>query len=577
VTPPESRDGPVRPPVRINQLGYLPAGPKRATVVTSAPVGLAATVRDAAGHPVWTGRSRPWPVRPEPTSGLVVHVVDFTGVGAVGSGFTLDVAGRTSHPFRIADDLYAGLAVDALRFFYLQRSGCPIEEDRAPGYGRPAGHVGVPPNRGDTAVPAFAGSLYPDWVEDGCFDVSGGWYDAGDHGKYVTSGALPVWQLPSTLELLREPGTRAALVEECRWQLDWLLRMQVPTGHRYAEMAFHRVHGTEWAPLPMWPHRDPTRRVLHRPSTAATLALAAVAAHASRVLRADDPRYADRLLAAAVVAHTAARTHPPLLAPDDRGAFGGGPYDDDDLDDDRYWAAAELWLASGDTRYRDELRASPLHASGAVDLDGFDSNLVTGPALLDLALVDSALPERDRLTRAVLDGAERMIERQRRQPWGQPYAPETGWHWGSNGRVLNNLVVIGAAHRLSGAPALREAFLTGLDYLLGRNALGQCYITGYGTDDSHRQRTRHFAHDLDPAFPPPPPGAIAGGPTDQDHPGFPSDPRIAGLPPQLCYFDAPTSETTNDICIRWNAPLVAVAVQADLLGRGQPRRGSVGG
>jgi Glycosyl hydrolase family 9/Cellulase N-terminal ig-like domain len=74
------------------------------------------------------------------------------------------------------------------------------------------------------------------------------------------------------------------------------------------------------------------------------------------------------------------------------------------------------------------------------------------------------------------------------------------------------------------------------------------------------QRTRHFAHDVDPAFPPPPAGALAGGPTDQDHPGFPGDPRIAGRPAQLCYLDEPTSETTNDVCIRWNAPLVWVAL-----------------
>jgi endoglucanase len=83
--------------------------------------------------------------------------------------------------------------------------------------------------------------------------VSGGWYDAGDHGKYVTSGALPVWQLLVTLDLVRRRRSRTAgwsrtealLVEECRWQLDWLLRMQVPAGAPHAGLAFHRVHGSE--------------------------------------------------------------------------------------------------------------------------------------------------------------------------------------------------------------------------------------------------------------------------------------------------------------------------------------------
>jgi endoglucanase len=97
-----------------------------------------------------------------------------------------------------------------------------------------------------------------------------------------------------------------------------------------------------------------------------------------------------------------------------------------------------------------------------------------------------------------------------------------------------------------------------MDYLLGRNPVGLSYVTGYGTAYAHRQRVRHFAHTLDPAYPPPPPGSLAGGPASKTYPGFPGDPRFAGLPPQLCYVDELGSETTNDVCIRWNASLVWV-------------------
>jgi endoglucanase len=74
-----------------------------------------------------------------------------------------------------------------------------------------------------------------------------------------------------------------------------------------------------------------------------------------------------------------------------------------------------------------------------------------------------------------------------------------------------------------------------------------------------RVNPRHFAHDLDPSFPPPPAGALAGGPTSKCYPGFAPDPRLACLPPQCRYLDEPTSETTNDVCVRWNAPLVYLA------------------
>jgi endoglucanase len=534
-----------RPAVRINQLGYLSSGAKRATLLSSTTEPVGFRVVDTQERAVFSARSVPWPERPEPTSGQDVHVLDFSALPRRGI-FRIVAADAVSHPFRVDDGLYASLAVDALRFFYLQRSGCAILENRAPGYGRPAGHVGVPPNTGDTAVGAWTGPdaerLYPGWTEGGRFDVSGGWYDAGDHGKYVTSGALPVWQLLATIELLRghpnsaPVGLEAALLEEARWQLDWLLRMQVPPGHAYAGLAFHRVHGTEWAPDVMWPHRDPSTRVLHRPSTGAALHLAAAAARGARTFAAVDPAYAVRLREAARLAYRTAQQHPTLIAPDDGGVFGGGPYGDHDLSDDVFWAAVELGLSP------DPPPGDPF------PLDGFDVDRVAGPAHLTLGS-----------TELVAHAARRLVAVQRAQPWGQPYAPVGPWPWGSNGRLLNNLMLLGYGYELTGEMEFRDAVLSGFDYLLGRNALGQSYVTGYGTDFSHHQRTRHYARDRDPTFPPPPPGAVAGGPTNRTYPGFPDDPQLPMLPPQQAYLDVSTSETTNDVCIRWNAPLVWAA------------------
>ena len=162
----------------------------------------------------------------------------------------------------------------------------------------------------------------------------------------------------------------------------------------------------------------------------------------------------------------------------------------------------------------------------------------------------------------MLAAADRLVALQRSQPWDQPYAPAGGWDWGSTGRILANLVVLATAHDLAGRPRHRAAALAGLDFVLGRNAHGLSFVTGHGSETAHRQRVRHFGHALDPAFPPPPPGSLAGGPASKHYPGFPGDPRFAGLPPQFCYLDEPTSETTNDVCIRWNAALVWMAAYA---------------
>ena len=556
-----------RPRVRVNQVGYLRSGPKRAVLVTDAADPVRFEIVDGAGQRVLDGITVPWSVRPEPTSGLTVHVVDFTILDAAGDGYRVVADGATSHCFSIGGG-YGDLPADALQFFRLQRSGVAITEPA--GYARPAGHVSVPPNSGDTRVAAWTGAgaaaLYPGWRCAGTFDVAGGWYDAGDFGKYVVSTALPVAQLLGARERLltqhsAEPALADELLEECRWGLDWLLTMQVPAGYPLAGMVFHRVHGTSWPALPMWPHLDPTRRVLHRPSTAATLALAGAAAFGSRAFAGIDAGYAETLLDAALVAYRAAAAQPVLLAPADSAEFGGGDYADDQLDDDFYWAATQLFLATGRPEFRAAIDRSPCHHEEAAELDGFDWNRLTVPAWIDLATSGGAdaAAVRTAARGLLITHADRLIAVQRRQPWGQPYAPISGWDWGSNGLILNNLIVLATAYDLTLDDRYRSAALTGIDYLFGRNALGQSYVTGYGTDDSRHQRTRQYAHDLDPRFPPVPTGAIAGGANSRTYPGFPSDARLAGLPPQQCYLDEPTSEVTNDVCIRWNAPLVWMA------------------
>ena len=59
--------------------------------------------------------------------------------------------------------------------------------------------------------------------------------------------------------------------------------------------------------------------------------------------------------------------------------------------------------------------------------------------------------------------------------------------------------MLAAAHEITGDRRFRDAVAAGMDYLLGRNALGQSYVTGYGTDTTRHLRTRQFGHDLDPA------------------------------------------------------------------------------
>ncbi|URK87274.1 glycoside hydrolase family 9 protein [Rhizobium sp. RCAM05350] len=100
------------------------------------------------------------------------------------------------------------------------------------------------------------------------------------------------------------------------------MKMMVPDGQPLAGMVHHKVHDTKWTEVPMLPHLDPYLRALHRPSTAATLNLAAVAAQGARLFAPYDKEVAQRLLAAGQKAWLAAAANPVLFAPGSDGLQG---------------------------------------------------------------------------------------------------------------------------------------------------------------------------------------------------------------------------------------------------------------
>ncbi|MET7935147.1 glycoside hydrolase family 9 protein [Streptomyces sp. NPDC005322] len=561
------------PRVRVNQVGYLPFGPKRATVVTDAAEPVPWRLDNGAGVTVASGASTPR--GDDASSGQAVHTVDFGAVTETGTGYTLSADGETSYPFDITPTLYDQLRSDALHFFYLQRSGIAIDDALAPGYGRPAGHLGVEPNQGDTSVPCLPGT------GDYRLDVRGGWYDAGDHGKYVVNGGIAACQLLSAFERSRtapmaspdalgdgslrvpERGNGVPdILDEARWELEFLLRMQVPAGRPLAGMAHHKVHDDAWTKMPLLPHEDPRPRRLHPPSTAATLNLAAAAAQGARVYAPFDPDFAARCLTAARTAWAAARAHPSLLAEAD-SMNGGGAYADTTVSDECYWAAAELFLTTGEPAFLDALRASPHWTGEVFPSSGFSWQEVAALGRLDLATVPSLLPDADRdaARTSVRQAADRCLATAGNQAYGMPLT-EDAYGWGSNGSVLNNLVVLATAFDLTGDERYRDGVLEGLDHLFGRNALNQSYVTGYGEHHSHNQHSRLYGHQITAASPAPPAGSIAGGPNTGledtkarrrliDRTGE----RPRRPEPQFCYIDDIDSYSTNEVAINWNSAL----------------------
>jgi endoglucanase len=575
------------PRIRVNQLGYLPDGPKRSTIVSEATEPLDFTLVDGSGNTLLSGKSVPRGV--DPSAGMSVHVIDFSDYAGSGNGFQIRADDDISLPFAIKAGLYAPLRNDALSFFYPMRSGIAIAEDVAgAGYGRPAGHVsragGTDMNQGDIDVPcqpaAVSMAVYGEaWTCAYTLDVTGGWYDAGDHGKYVVNGGIAVAQIMAAVERqvrlkkdglgdgslsIPEVGNNVPdALDEARWELEWMMKMVVPAGDPFAGMVHHKIHDNKWTGLPLLPHQDGMIRELHRPSTAATLNLAATAAIGARLFQPYDPIFANKLRDTAQKSYLAAKANPAVYAPAADGNSGGGAYDDNDVSDEFFWAASEMFITTQDPAYLADVKAARDWTATAFGSGGFNWRDVSGFAWLELAAHADKLPDPEarQVLNVVMAGADMLLALQSAEPFGQTYSPQNGkYDWGSNSSVLNNALVLAAAFDQSGDPKYRSGALEAMDYILGRNALNQSYVTGYGTRFSHRQHSRWFAKAADPDYPPPPNGALAGGANSsiQD----PVAQRLfgsTGCAAQVCYVDDIEAWSLNEIAINWNAALGQMA------------------
>ncbi|HEX2870709.1 MAG TPA: glycoside hydrolase family 9 protein [Polyangiaceae bacterium] len=562
------------PKLLVNQLGYLPGAAKVATLVTSATAPLDWELLDSAGKAVAQGKTTPF--GKDAASGEAVQIVDFSSFKTAGQGYRLKVGADQSFPFDIGTGIYSQLKYDALSYFYQTRSGVEIRADlvQNPALARPAG-----PSDKSVKCGKSAGCDYS-------LDVSGGWYDAGDHGKYVVNGGISLWTLLNQAERAIALGTSFAdfgdgklripeagnqvpdLLDEARWELEFLLKMQVPAGKPLAGMVHHKMHDVDWTALGVAPHEDKQPRVLFKPSTAATLNLAATAAQASRLWRKVDAAFSTKCLQAAEVAWAAARANPKLFA--DKEIKGGGAYDDNKVDDDFYWAAAELLVTTAKPEYKRFVEASPHGKRLRMDAGGHTSsmNWADTDALGSISLavgqgVDPALQAAAR--KQLTFGADEYLKIIAAQGFRTPLKPNAAgqYIWGSNSFVINNLIVLALAYDFTKQQKYLDGVATGMDYLLGRNPLGQSYVTGYGEKPLQNPHHRFWAHQANAKYPSAPPGILSGGPNSSIDDPYAKAAGLKGCAPEKCFVDHIEAYSVNEITINWNAPLAWVSAWLD--------------
>ncbi|WP_457427918.1 glycoside hydrolase family 9 protein [Roseateles sp. P5_E7] len=540
--------------IAVNQVGYLPGAAKLAAL--PAVEAGAFTVVDAdTGRTLLRGQLGA-AARWEP-AGQDVRLADFSALKAPGR-YRLHIDGLPdSPPFVIAADAYAAVNAAFIKAFYFNRASTPLLAQHAGRWARPAGHA-------DDKVLVHASAASASRPEGTVISAPKGWYDAGDYNKYIVNSGITVYTMLAAYEHfpaffktqdLRIPESGDAmpdLLDEALWNLEWMLSMQDPADggvyHKLTNKGFDGV---------VMPADAKGERYVVQKGTAAALDFAAVMAQASRVFAAFEaqrPGLSARMRAAAERAWGWAQAHPKEVYRQPPDIRTGG-YGDDKLDDEFAWAGAELFITTGEARYRPDLDKLAIRVPGWGD--------VAGLAWASLAQHRSKLTKADAdlVTKRVRGFGDELAATWKASAYRVTMESKTDFVWGSNAHALNQALMLVQAYRVSNDRAQLDAAQAVLDYVLGRNPLGQSYVTGFGQRPALHPHHRPSEADGVDA---PVPGFLVGGPNPgrQDQKQCPAYPSAL---PALAYIDHFCSYASNEIAINWNAPLVYVSAALQAL------------
>jgi endoglucanase len=533
----------------IDQLGYFPDEPK---IVFLNQIADSFYIKDTeTAIVVFQGPFQLFK-DPDPGTGMTLYIGDFSGLTTTGI-YQVEVPGvGESFPFAIDNSIYHSLFQKSLKGFYFQRCGMNLLTQYAGNYSHSICHT-------------TDGIFHTSTGQTGYLPSTGGWHDAGDYGKYVVNAGISVGTLLMAYEYfpayfqsddlnIPESGNGVAdILDEARYELDWLLKMQHSNGGVY-----HKLTRQQFAGFVM-PQFDDAARYIYQISSTATADFAAMMARSGRIFRTIDTTFANQCLAAAQTAWQFLQANPNIVPP---GGFSNpsgtntGTYGDSDDRDERLWAAAEIFMATGDPQahqyYQDHYNDKGLFTSA-----------MSWPNVLSLAHLtylfgnNSQVNQtiRDQLQNSLLTHCQSLVNKHNANGFYVLINPGE-YYWGSNSQPLNSAILLIMGYQFFQNPLCKYAALDQLHYLLGVNAHAMTFITGVGTVSPMHPHHRPSAAD---GITEPVPGLLVGGP-DQNL----SDPVLQAhfnsfTPPALCYIDDQGSYASNEICINWNAPLVFVA------------------
>ncbi|MBR3760777.1 MAG: glycoside hydrolase family 9 protein [Ruminococcus sp.] len=517
--------GPYEPDIMTNQVGYTPNAKKTAVFRDVTGETSFSVINADTKSVVYTGElyGKTENLYAEETDWLG----DFSEITEPGRYYITCGNLDDSYEFEISENVYSNLLDDSVKMLYLQRCGCEVIDAE---FGHPSCHD----------------SLATVYGTNQKIDVTGGWHDAGDYGRYVVPAAKTVADLlyayERTPELygdnlgIPESGNGVPdILDETRYELEWMLKMQAESGGVY-----HKVSCATF-PGYIMPQAETKELIVTPVSTTATADFCASMALAYEFYYDIDKNFAETCLSAAEKAWSYLEANPNFIFVNPSDIVTGA-YNDKRDTDERYWAAAQMYRATGNQTYLDYIDSTGAQTGLDWSTVGDYGNI----ALITMDGIDKSSSAYTKAVTAIKKQADGFATISKSNPYGVSL---NTFNWGSNMTVANAGIILGLYYDITGDDSYNTAALANLHYLLGKNPNGVCYMTGYGTvspQSPHHRPSMAVGKAMK--------GMLVGG-VNSNLEDSAAKAYLADTPSAKCYVDNSESYSTNEITIYWNSPL----------------------
>jgi endoglucanase len=402
--------------------------------------------------------------------------------------YRLKAGDVVSPEFVISDDVYNGTADFLLNYMRQQRCGFnPYIKDSCHTHD---GYI------------IYGGSSDYSFI-----DVTGGWHDAADYLQYVATSANAVYQMlfaysgnPASFgdNFLASglPGNDSIpdVLNEIRWGLDWLLKMNPAPGEMYNQIADDRDHiGFRYPNSDTANYGKGKERPIYRctgkqqglfkyknratgiASTAGKFASAF--ARGAGIYKTIDPEFSALLIKKSAEAFSYGLENPGAC----QTAPGTAPYfyEEDNWVDDMELAAGELYRITHDIRYlkhavdfgRREKVTPWMGADTARHYQWYPFMNMGHPVI-------ASETDQAELRREFLDNMKEGLEKIRVKGEKNPFLIGVPFIWCSNNLVTATLTQADLYRKISGDNSYAELEAAHRDWLFGCNPWGTSMIVG---------------------------------------------------------------------------------------------------